>query len=185
MNNKGSVVFSVILTIIVLALVGYIIYDKVAEPKYANNNEKGSNVVDNNEVTKCPDCNCSEKTGDVYQKISGKYKPSDEVSAGELYLYNDGTFEYEFCGEAICVRDFGNYIIVDNKIKFNAVARRGSDEEIKLRNNYYEYTINEDDTLAGPNPGTTNRVTLIKEGAVHESQVMEHITKHHTLEYHE
>lgn len=180
MNNKGSVVFSVILTIIVLALVGYIIYDKVAEPKYANNNEKGSNVADNNEVTKCPDCNCSEKTGDIYQKISGKYKASNE----ELNLYDDGTFEYEFSNGVASVRDFGNYIIVDNKIKFNAVARRGSDEEIKLISHVYGYVINENGTLTGLNPNTDNTVTLTKESEVYESLVMQHITKHHTLEYH-
>ena len=32
-NNKGSVVLSVILTVLVVGLVGYIIYDKVSSPK--------------------------------------------------------------------------------------------------------------------------------------------------------
>ena len=91
MDSKGSLVLSVVLTVLVMGLVGYMIYDKVAKPEVKCNvgettkEGENKNVADNNEVTKCPECNCSNKEYTMGNASSlYDWKDSKEVSAKKI-----------------------------------------------------------------------------------------------------
>ena len=97
-NNKGSVVLSVILTVLVVGLVGYIIYDKVSSPKNPGSLNTGvkenenKEVTDNNEVTKCPDCDCQStveepKSSDCNCPTCNNVKNINENQSVKIYYY--------------------------------------------------------------------------------------------------
>ena len=89
MESKGSVVLSVMLTVLVVGLVGYIVYDKVAKPETKCNvgeitkESENKNVADNNEV----------ETNFVYTNLSTEFTDAEIKDAIQNYfnLYKAGS----------------------------------------------------------------------------------------------
>ena len=66
MESKESKILLIVLTVLVVGMAGYIVYDKISAPKNPGTlNEKtkestNKEVADNNEATKCPEVTCPE-----------------------------------------------------------------------------------------------------------------------------
>ena len=158
-NNKGSVVLSVILTVLVVGLVGYIVYDKVAAPK-----NEGSLNTETKERLWClfKKVNISLNNNEVvktysYSSIKGAYKSqSTSQACGEgsienysMKLYENGLFEITANSGCSSSETIGNYIIEGNKIILNELFYRdGKYGDINTHKSY-TFVINSDGSLSG------------------------------------
>ncbi len=95
-------------------------------------------IFDGEDSGECPKCNSvTESKSYSYKDIAGYYSTKDTVNSGSesltvgynLYLYENGTFSYQFLMNA--PRGvIGNYIIVDDEIKLNYLFNTGSDASL-------------------------------------------------------
>ena len=138
-KNTGLKVLIIILTLLVVALSGYIIYDKSLSDDNNVNNDVNNNSME--EIN--------------YENMKGAYKTTQSVTIdGQnqdipfiLYLWENGTFKYE---EIYNVSSgyIGNYIIKDNKLILNYLFSTGTDVSLTVTNGSKEITINKDKTLS-------------------------------------
>ena len=156
MDSKGSLVLSIVLTVLVMGLVGYMIYDKVAKPEVKCNvgettkEGENKNVADNNEVVKTYS----------YSSIKGAYKSQSTIDVGcgedatgvkgySMNLYDNGLFEiYENHG-CSSVHVLGNYIIEGNKVILNTLFHRDNINGDANTRGSYTFEINSDGSLSG------------------------------------
>ena len=107
-NNRGLIVLVVVLSILVLALSSYLIYDKVlAKDKDAND------IVENNQDNEL-------NPNELYSKFVGKYE-YDGKEAGSSYhkleILSNGTYTYSYgMHNGSGYNASGNYSISANKI---------------------------------------------------------------------
>lgn len=124
-DNKGLIVLVVILSLLVVGLGGYIIYDKVIDvedkKEILNNNKEDNNVEGNEEENNDNKVDVSK----FYEKYSGKYEYSLSRTVEEpvetckdyvtIDLKEDGTYDYKY---SICRGSGGNakgnYIVLDH-----------------------------------------------------------------------
>ena len=149
-NQKGNAVIATILAIVVLLLAGYIVYDKVLLQKENINTQKEENntnieeTIGNNEK----EIIYVEKNNDyTYDKMTGFYKYKDEESSYILYLWENGTFMYEYSNEFYPSGVMGNYTIVDDKILLNYMFTTGSDASIYVKKGSKTIIIKDSNTL--------------------------------------
>lgn len=112
-SNKGYIIVILILSVLLVAVSGYLVYDKFLSKEYvkeenAQNNHKddnNENVVDNNYI------------GTYVFKYNDK--ATEDIKANEeslLILKNDNTFYLEWNACAGMIGTTGNYNINNNKI---------------------------------------------------------------------
>lgn len=133
MENKNSKVLIIILTILVIGLSGFIVYDKVLEEE--------TNIADNNnENTEEEQYTFSDFSGTVFQNNDGS-------GNNYLILWDNGTYSYE--------GSLGNYIVEGKIIKLNYIFENNQKvtEEKSI-----ELTINSEIELFVNN----EEITLIK-----------------------
>lgn len=155
MCKKSSCIVPIILLIIIACLCTYIFI--CTDCKGKDNKSKEPETKET--VTK--DTNYSYK--DVTGYYSAKEKinsESETITVGyHLYLYEDGTFSYQYIMNA--PRGvIGNYIIVDDEIKLNYLFNTGSDASLVATTGSKTLKIKDKDTLV------ENDAELAKDGGV-------------------
>lgn len=165
MCKKSSCIIPIILLIIIIALCCYIFLCTDCKCKDNKTNETET------KQTVTQDTNYS------YKEIAGYYSTKDTVNSGSesltvgynLYLYENGTFSYQFLMNA--PRGvIGNYIIVDDEIKLNYLFNTGSDASLiattgskvlKIKDNN---TIVENDAEFAKNGGSKT-INLVRDNS--------------------
>ena len=164
--------FFLILAIIVIAVMGYFMFKlynekSIAEEKSNELNAKVSsleNVISNvqNTISTTTETNVKEPSKSniaqqenqklySYKDIKGFYgfkrKIQDDVEEYYyLYLYENGTFKYQY-GTMSVSSIIGNYIIEDNKLILNKIFVGGGDVGLRTSSGEMELTINPDGTI--------------------------------------
>ena len=176
-NNKGLVITTIILGVLVVAMGGYIVYDnfnKKEEIAQPNINEN----VDNN--------NSTESIKYTYDNVKGLYKYTSETMKDEygneytafynLYLYENGTFNYRM-GTMAPYGYMGNYISKDNTIVLNYLFSTNSGAGIDVTTGSKTITITDKDTLVDVdqsiNMVNMTSVTLEKASSTEESEFLQ------------
>lgn len=143
--KKGLVIF---LILIILGLAGYIVYDKVMV-KETNEPIKEEKKVEK-EITY------------TYEDMKGLYTFTGDPVYSEgaegnitptynLYLYENGTFNYQYTGVATPQGMVGNYIIEGDKIILNYLYTTGSDVSLTRTTETKTLVIGKDNTLTDNN----------------------------------
>lgn len=154
--------FFLIIAIIVIAVMGYFMFkaynDKAElEDKLANANSQNKNL--SKEIVSAQTATESAKETKVeetiktysYKDIKGFYsfekKIQDDIEEYYyLYLYENGTFKYQY-GTMGVSSIIGNYIIEGNKLVLNKIFVGGGDVGLRTASGEMELTINSDGTI--------------------------------------
>ena len=115
---KNAVIL--ILSVLVIGLGSYLIFDKVINKKESKTIDNNSTVASNNYA---------------YDKIAGKYVlENSDVSnlSSILYLKNNGMFVYDQGNDYSHAGRIGNYIINDDKVYLNYLFAFGGDIELSV-----------------------------------------------------
>ena len=173
-KNEGNTAISLILAIVVLLLVAFILYDKVFVS--TNNNEQNTNIAVSEEtkVNLLENNNIStekeETTVYSFEKISGLYEFSDDKAGYSLYLWENGTFKYEY-SDLTAPRGFiGNYTITNNTINLNNLLTTGSDTGLYVTKGEHTLTINSDDSITDSNTVLEQRSVTLKKATLQEER---------------
>ncbi|MGM9882465.1 MAG: hypothetical protein ACI31S_06485 [Bacilli bacterium] len=169
-KNTGLKVLVVILTILVIALGGFIIYDKVLKEETIEPDILDD--IDNKEIIY------------NYSDIKGLYTAHETVNIDgleeaqnasyTLYLWENGTFKYEY-GVFAPMGVIGNYTIVDDEIRLNYLFQTSSDVSLtpiegdKVLKISSDSSILDSDYYFKENTNNVEEVKLVKANAEEES----------------
>lgn len=131
-SNNGLIVLIILLTIIVLGLTSYIIYEKVL---VNNSKNEVKEEAKKEETEKDVESKYTYKdvTG-VYEFTSEPYGEANESDYFSLTLYENGIFRYDqsrIAGYGY----YGNYTIDGDKINLNYIFSHGSDASVQTIRN--------------------------------------------------
>lgn len=168
-KNNGLIIIIIVLSLLVLGLGGFIIYDKVLTDKAIENNT-------NNEAAKSHDKQTSANTNNSYELFANNLKSqfskyddnnqnylyvnSDIVKGGyEVYLNERQTLFVKYLNEELNAK-YGEYKIADNVLSFYVIAAgQGGGNML--------YFINEDGTVGSVNTeyeiGNDNQIIIKKD----------------------
>lgn len=169
-KNTGLKVLVVILTILVIALGGFIIYDKVLKEETIEPDILDD--IDNKEIIY------------NYSDIKGLYTAHETVNIDgleeaqnasyTLYLWENGTFKYAYSVYAP-MGVIGNYTIVDDEIRLNYLFQTSSDASLtpiegdKVLKISSDSSILDSDYYFKENTNNVEEVKLVKANAEEES----------------
>ena len=153
-SSKGLNVVLIIFLVITISIVFFLYY------KIEDNNRLSKEIEDIklelNKDKKIENFNLNGENSNIdFESISGVYTyslNSDEEDGYfcELYLFNNGTFKYEYCS-IFAQGVIGNYIIKGNKIVLNKLFETGSDIGLTVTEGEAELNLNEDGTISNIN----------------------------------
>ena len=131
--------------------------EKIDETKTSESlNSTSNDIIKNNNEPKTY----------TYSNIKGLYKNTikskeEDIDINyELYLYENGTFDYQSYAMA-SNGVIGNYIIVDNNIILNYLFRTGSDAAIDATEGQKVLKIDEDGSITDSKPEMLNSTSLL------------------------
>ena len=160
MENKNSKGFIIILTILVIGLSSFIVYDKVLNKndiqEQEKNNENDNNLNKDEEKSENSEQNkeqnsdsnlTDEKTYKFSEFSNTVFQNADESGNNYLILWENGTYSYE--------NSLGNYIVDGQTIRLNYIFENN---QKVTKEKYIELTINSITELVD----TKNNITLNK-----------------------
>lgn len=106
--------------------------------------ESNKNIINTEKENEVAESN---KKVYTYEEIKGVYGYKGK-NKEELYLKEDGTYNYEGNDTNVSYGYFGNYIIEGNKILLNQMFEHGSDIGVSVNEKQIKGTINEDGTIS-------------------------------------
>lgn len=169
---KSSTLIILILSVLLVILGGYIVYDKIFQSEVEVENDK----LDNEDIFQSKDEAEKDKLSNednidnnygsnyTYNNVSGIYTGTDETEEAmeisyRLILFNDGTSSY--CGAANfhwC--EYGNYTIIDkNTISLNSWFQTGTDTSIKSLKESYVVNVDSNKLTISD---VSNNITLVQ-----------------------
>ena len=165
-NSKVLIILIIILTILVIGLSSFIVYDKVLNKNNAQEPEKNNEIIENNENNnnlnkdeektenseqnkeQNADSNLIDSKAYTFSDFSNTvFQNADGSGNNYLILWDNGTYSYE--------NSLGNYIVDGQKIKLNFIVENNKNI---TKEKTIELTINSITELVD----TKNNVTLHK-----------------------
>lgn len=155
-KNIGVKVLVIVLSVLVVALLGYIVYDKMS-------NEDADNSL--NDIASTEQDIVTDEISGVYEsvvdiKINGKTESCNII----LYLWENGIFKYEISTPYTPSGAIGNFVVKGDKIILNNLFITGSDVSLHVTKGINKLTIQNNHSIYGSfnyNDEKFN-VTLIK-----------------------
>lgn len=167
-KNTGLIICIVILSLLVVGLGGFIIYDKVLNNKNIEKNQNNNEVVNNQNQE-----NSSNNSYELFsKKLKSQFSKYDDNNLNYMHvnsdIVEDGYEVYLTKNQSLFVRYFnsrlnaklGEYKIADNVLSFNVVAAgQGGGNTL--------FFINEDGTVGSADTEygieTNNQITIKKD----------------------
>ena len=140
MENKKSKIIIILLTILVIGLSSYIVYDKLIFEDVLKESKKKQDETTGKENNNKEQNTFSDFSGTVFQKNDGSWD-------NYLVLWDNGTYRYK--------GTLGNYIVNDKIIKLNYIFENN---KTVTKEKYIELIINSEVELIDKN----ENITLIK-----------------------
>ena len=146
-------VFIILVLIVTLGVVYYLGFVK---------NDNTKNMIANGEVAE----KNNENIQYTYEEIKGLYTYKNQGHEYSLYLWENGTFQYEHSFNSSDGYGhegrIGNYIIEDNVIKLNYLFSTGTDTSLSVTKGNKELKINSHDTITFTNSDFNNDKIVLK-----------------------
>ncbi len=172
-NNRGLVITTIILALLLVAVGSYVAYDtfvKQDETIQPSINENVGNDI-SAEVMKY-----------TYEGVKGLYTYTSEAAQNEqdlfyyLYLYENGMFNYKM-GTGASFGYIGNYVIKEDKVVLNFLFKIDSGAGVTVSTGSKTITITENDVLVDDNPSVVvddmKKVTLKKASSAEEREFLQ------------
>lgn len=164
-----STVVCVFIILVLVVALGVVYYFWFVKSDNSNNMIANGEVAEKNNISvneQMPEENNDENIKYTYEEIKGLYTYTNEESSYSLYLWENGTFQYEhfydtsneYGGGGI----IGNYIIEDNVIKLNYLFTTGTDISLSVTKGNKELKIDSYESITFTDADFNNNKIVLK-----------------------